>query len=241
MMQETLALFAIGDTGWGDELLEGLWLTIRLALVSYAIGFVIGLLGAGAKLSRFAVLRGVAETYTTVIRGVPEILVVFLIYFGGSIAFEAVLTALGYGGRIQVDGFVAGVVALATVSGAYQTEVLRAGILAVPKGQIEAADAIGMSKLLRFRRVVLPQLLRFALPALGNLWLVMLKDTAIISVVGLEELLRMADVAGRSTRMQFTFFFAAAILYLLLTVVSMVVIQLLERFTMRGVKRTSQA
>ena len=240
-MSETLALFALGDTGWGDELLDGLWLTVRLALVSYGIGFLIGLMGAGAKLSRFALLRGAAETYTTVIRGVPEILVVFLIYFGGSIAFEAVMTKLGYGGQVEVNAFIAGVVALATVSGAYQTEVLRAGILAVPKGQIEAADAIGMSKLLRFRRVVLPQLLRFALPALGNLWLVMLKDTAIISVVGLEELLRAADVAGRSERMQFTFFFAAAMLYLVLTVISMLAIQAIERMTMRGVKRASSA
>ncbi|MEO0391785.1 MAG: ABC transporter permease [Pseudomonadota bacterium] len=240
-MTETLALFAFGDTGWGDELLDSLWLTVRLALVSYAIGFVIGLLGAGAKLSRFALLRGAAETYTTVVRGVPEILVVFLIYFGGSIAFQALMSLIGYDGRIEVDGFVAGVVALATVSGAYQTEVLRAGILAVPQGQVEAADAIGMSKLLRFWRIILPQLLRFALPALGNLWLVMLKDTAIISVVGLDELLRTADVAGRSTRMQFTFFFAAAMLYLTLTVVSMMAIQALEKITMRGVKRASQA
>lgn len=240
-MQETLALFAIGDTGWGDELLDGLWLTVRLALVSYAIGFVIGLLGAGAKLSPFALLRGAAETYTTVIRGVPEILVVFLIYFGGSVALGGFLNLIGYEGRVEISGFIAGVVALATVSGAYQTEVLRAGILAVPAGQIEAADAIGMPKLLRFRRIVLPQLLRYALPALGNLWLVMLKDTAIISVVGLDELLRSADVAGRSTRMQFTFFMAAALLYLVLTVISMAVIQLIERGTMRGVKRASRA
>ena len=240
-MSETLALFALGDTGWGDELLEGLWLTVRLALVSYAIGFLIGLLGASAKLSRFALLRGAAETYTTVIRGVPEILVVFLIYFGGSIAFNGFIAWLGYEEQFEVSAFAAGVVALATVSGAYQTEVLRAGILAVPKGQIEAADAIGMSKLLRFRRIILPQLLRFALPALGNLWLVMLKDTAIISVVGLEELLRAADVAGRSERMQFTFFFAAALLYLALTVVSMLAIQVIERVTMRGVKPASNA
>ncbi|MBV6631697.1 MAG: ABC transporter permease subunit [Alphaproteobacteria bacterium] len=235
-MEETLALFAIGDTGWGDELLRGLQMTVMLALVSYAIGFLIGLLGAAAKLSKYAALRGAAEGYTTIIRGVPEILIVFLIFFGGSIALQNILQLIGYTEYIEINQFAAGVVALATVSGAYQTEVLRAGILAVPKGQIEAARAVGMPGLLLFRRIMLPQVLRYALPALGNLWLVMLKDTAIISVVGLEELIRATDVAGRSSRMPFTFFMAAALLYLALTAVSMAGIQLLERFTMRGVR-----
>jgi octopine/nopaline transport system permease protein len=237
-MQDTFALFAYGDSGWGDELLDGLLLTLSLALVSYGIAFLIGLLGAAAKLSPFKALRYIAEVYTTLIRGVPEILIVFLIYFGGSVAIQALLGGDEY---VEVNGFLAGAVALAAVSGAYQTEVLRSSILAVPHGQIEAGKALGMGGRLIFLRIVFPQMLRFALPALGNLWLVMLKDTAIISVVGLQELLRVTDVAGRSTKMPFTFFLAAAFLYLMLTVVSMGLIQLLERFAMRGVKRHANA
>lgn len=235
-----LQLLSYGDTGWGDEMIQGLGLTLLLALCSYAVGFVIGLAAAGCLLSRWKPLRGLADAYTTVIRGVPEILIVFMIYFGGGIAIQQIGLLLGLvepDTYIDVNRFAAGVVALATMSGAYQAEVLRAAFLAVPSGQVEAARAVGMSPWLIFRRVQFPQLLRFALPALGNLWLVMLKDTAIISVVGLDELLRASDAAGRSTREPFTFFLIAAVAYLLLTTVSMIVLNGMERLTLRGVAR----
>lgn len=233
-MSELVGLFGFGPAGWGDELLAGMATTTQLAVAAFAVGTTLGLLGASAKLSENRTLRFGADAYTTVVRGVPEILIIFLLFYGGASALRQVLEAVGQSGPVEINGFLAGVVALAFVNGAYSTELFRGAILAVPRGQIEAARAVGMHRWLILRRILLPQVFRYALPGLGNLWLVMLKDTSLVSVIGLTDLLRIGFVASGSTRQPFTFYLAVAVLYLMLTVVSMVVLQRLERHLTRG-------
>jgi His/Glu/Gln/Arg/opine family amino acid ABC transporter permease subunit len=223
--------------GFGWQLAVGAWMTVRVAAASLVPGLLLGLAGAGAALSRFRLLRAAADTYSTVIRGVPELLVLLLLYFGGTVLLSRLWSYLEPDAHVEVDAFTAGVVALSFVFGAYATEVFRGAILAVPRGQIEAARALGMRPALILRRILLPQVWRFALPGLGNLWLVLLKDTSLISVVGLDELMRKAYVAAGSTRQPFTFYAAAACIYLLLTIVSMVAIARLEAWASRGVRR----
>ena len=223
--------------GFGWQLAVGAWMTVRVAAASLVPGLLLGLVGAGAALSRFRLLRAAADTYSTVIRGVPELLVLLLLYFGGTVLLSRLWSYLEPDAYVEVDAFTAGVVALSVVFGAYATEVFRGAILAVPRGQVEAARAIGMRPWQILRRILLPQVWRFALPGLGNLWLVLLKDTSLVSVVGLDELTRKAYVAAGSTREPFTYYSAAACIYLLLTIVSMVAIARLEAWASRGVRR----
>lgn len=206
--------------GFGHLLWQGAWVTVQLALTSLAFGLVFGLLGASAKLSSVKLLRVVATTYTTVIRGVPELLLVLSIYFGGSIILMAIAEQFGYTEYIEVGPFAAGVAALSIAFGAYATEVFRGALQAVPKGQWESALALGLSPLKTFTRIILPQVWRFALPGLGNLFQVLLKDTALVSVVGLNDLMRQAHVATGSTKEPFTFYMAAALIYLGLTAIA---------------------
>lgn len=220
--------------GFLPQLLSGLWVTVQLALGAVCVGLVLGIAGAAMKLSPLAPVRWVAETYTAIFRGLPELLTVLLVYFGGTVLMTAII-----GDYFEVSAYGAGVAALGITFGAYATEVFRGAILAVPKGQVEAAHAFGMSKLLAFRRVLLPQVWRIALPGLGNLFLVLLKDTALVSVVGLEDLMREADIASRYTKEPFTFYMAAAFLYLGLTVVTMAVLHVLEARANRGQRRAA--
>lgn len=223
--------------GFGWQLALGTWVTVRVALAGLALGLCLGLLGAAAKLSGFRAARAIAEAYTTMVRGVPEMLLVLLAYFGATVAINSLAVRIGYEQYIDVSPFAAGMIALGLAFGAYATEVFRGAILAVPKGQIDAARAVGMARLIMFRRILLPQVWRFALPGLGNLWLVLLKDTALISVVGLDELMRKSAIAVGYTKQPFTFYFAAALIYLGLTVISMVGLQSFERHARRGVRR----
>lgn len=215
--------------GFGDLLLSGTWVTVKLALTSLAFGLLFGLIGAAAKLSRFWPARALATLYTTLIRGIPELLLVLTIYFGGSMILMAVAERFGYTDYIEISAFAAGVAALSIAFGAYSTEVLRGAIQAIPKGQWEAAQALGMTPLQTFFRIILPQVWRLALPGLGNLFQVLLKDTALVSVVGLNDLMRQAYVATGSTNQPFTFYMAAALIYLGLTVLSTAMTTWLER------------
>ena len=194
-------------------------------------------MAAGAKLSGNFLLYGIADVYTTVIRGVPELLVIYLFFFGSGGAVMWVARQFGYTGYIELDSFTIGVLAIGVISGAYSAEVIRGAIQAIPRGQIEAGHAVGMSGLKIFRRIMVPQLLRIALPGLGNVWQLTLKDTALISVTALAELMRMAHVAAGSTRQPFIFFLTAACLYLLMTTVSQAGFQWAERRFSRGVRR----
>ena len=223
--------------GYGWMLWQGLELTILVGLGAMALALVLGLLGAWGKLSRARAGRWAAGTYTTVIRGVPELLLILLVYYGVPTLIQDIAEGAGYDIIIDINPFVAGVITIGFIYGAFATEVFRGAFLAVPRGQIEAARAHGMGRALTFRRIVLPQMWRFALPGLGNVWMVLIKATALISVIQLEELMRNADVAARATKLPFTFFFVASLFYLGITIVSMVVQRRAEVWANRGVRR----
>lgn len=215
--------------GFGHLLLDGTWVTVKLALTSLLFGLCFGLIGAAAKLSPFRVARALATLYTTLVRGLPELLLVLTIYFGGSMVLMAIASRFGYNDYIEINAFAAGVAALSIANGAYSTEVFRAAIQSIPKGQWESAQALGMTRGKTFFRIILPQVWRLALPGLGNLFQVLLKDTALVSVVGLNDLMRQAYVATGSTKQPFTFYMAAALIYLGLTVLSTLVTIRLEK------------
>ncbi|HRQ55913.1 MAG TPA: ABC transporter permease subunit [Azoarcus taiwanensis] len=215
--------------GFGHLLLAGTWVTLQLAFTSLVFGLLLGLVGAAAALSPIGPLRWAAVGYNTLMRGIPELLLVLIIYFGATHVIEWMT-----GAYVDIGAFTAGVIALSIAFGAYATEVFRSAMLEIPKGQREAAMALGMSRWDSFRYITLPQLWRLALPGLGNLFLVLLKDTALVSIIGLDDLMRQAYVAAGFTKLPFTFYMAAAMIYLLLTIVSMQVIQLLERWANRG-------
>jgi octopine/nopaline transport system permease protein len=231
-----MELLSFGDAGWGDEMLRATLMTLAVSVASVALGLVFGTLGAAAKLSVIAPLRWLADGYTTIARGVPELLIIYLLFFGGSGAVMFVARLFGYDGYIELNAFTIGTLAIGTISGAYSTEVIRGAVLAVPPGQIEAAKAIGMARGLMFRRILFPQVARYALPGLGNVWQITLKDTALISVTGLVELMRQAWIAAGSTRQPFTFYLVAAALYLVLTTFSNYGFQRAEGWANRGVR-----
>ncbi|MCX5493287.1 ABC transporter permease subunit [Kaistia dalseonensis] len=206
-----------GSTGWGGLLLIGALTTLAVTLASLGVGAVLGTLVAWAKLSGNRIAGFVGDAYTTIFRGVPELLVIYLVYFGGSHAVTSAGKALGFEGFLGLPSFLAGAIAVGVISGAYQAEVYRGAFLAVLPGEIEAARAIGMPRLLRFRRIIVPQILRFALPGLGNVWQLSLKDSALVSVTGLAELMRTSQVAAGSTRQYFLFYIVGGCLYLVLT------------------------
>jgi len=222
--------------GWGLQMAQGALMTIAVASAAFALGLVIGILGAAAKLSGVQALRWSAEVYTTVLRGVPDLLVIYLLYFGGSAGVTAFARLFGYDGFVGVNSFLIGAVAVGIVSGAYSTEVIRGALLAIPKGEIEAGLAHGISGFLLFRRITAPQLFRYALPGLGNVWQLALKESALISVTGLAEIMRQAGVGAGSTQQPFTFYFTAALLYLAFTSVSGWGFRRAEAHTMRGVR-----
>ncbi|MBJ7556135.1 ABC transporter permease [Marinomonas spartinae] len=223
--------------GFGDQLLQGALITVELAMASLAVGLVLGLLGAAAKLSSIAPLRWLATIYTTIVRGIPELLTVLIIYFGATIVLMAIASQFGYDDYIEVGPFAAGVTALGLTFGAYATEVFRGALQSIPKGQHEAATALGMGAFRKFQRIILPQVWRVALPGLGNLFLVLLKDTALVSIVGLDDIMRKANIAVSSTKQPFLFYATAAVMYLLLTIISMVVVTWLEKRASRGMRR----
>jgi octopine/nopaline transport system permease protein len=230
-------IIGFGQGGWGLDLLKATAMTIAVAAAGFFCGLLLGSLGAAAKLSRSSLLRAAAEIYTTVFRGVPNLLVIYLLYFGGSYALSSVATLFGANGFVGTPTFLTGAVAIGVVSGAYQTEVLRGAYLSLNRGEIEAAQAVGMAPMLAFRRIILPQAARFAIPGLGNVWQSVLKQSALISVIGLVELMRQAQVGAGSTRRPFDFYLTAGALYLLITVVTDAAFRTAERRAMRGIRR----
>lgn len=223
--------------GFGPQLLAGTWMTLQLAFAAVSVGLVLGLLGATAKSSRHLSLRLAGEAYTTIVRGVPELLVVLIVYFGSAKALTGLMTLLGFDLYVELDPFAAGTLALGLTFGAYATEVFRGALQTIPKGQVEAAQSLGIGRWHCFYRIVLPQLWRVALPGLGNLFMVLLKDTALISVVGLDELMRKAQIGVGFTREPFTFYAVAAMIYLALTVVTGGGLMALEHHANRGYRR----
>jgi octopine/nopaline transport system permease protein len=230
-------IFGFSGDGWGLLLLTGAALTVAVALCGFALGAVLGGLGAWAKIAGGRGARAAAETYTTVLRGIPELLVIYLFYFGGSAAVTAIGQWLGADGFVGIPGFLAGVLAVGFTSGAQQTEVFRGAYHAVARGEIEAAVACGMPRALRLRRIVAPLVLRYALPGLGNVWQTVLKAAALISVTGVADLLRQAQVGAGSTGLPFDFYVVAACAFLAISAVSGWALNVAERFYSRGLRQ----
>jgi octopine/nopaline transport system permease protein len=226
-----------GPRGWGLALLQGALMTVAVSFAGLLIGAAIGGLVAWAKLSGVRAAGALGDAYAATFRGVPELLVVYFVYFGSSALLTGLGHVVGYTGFLGVPAFLAGALAVGVISGAYQAEVFRGAFLAVAKGEIEAARAVGMGRWLMFRRIIAPQVLRFALPGLGNLWQVALKDSSLISVTGLAELMRVSQVASGSTRQPFTFYLAGGALYLVVTVLSNRVFNQAEARATRGLRR----
>jgi polar amino acid transport system permease protein len=225
-----LELFSFGESGWGDELLRGFGVTIALAVVTLPIGIVLGFLIAMASMSKNRWLRWIGIGYTTIFRGVPELLTLFTVYNGAGILLNRMF-------GIEFSPFAAGIVSLGLVFGAFSAEVLRGAFQALDKGQVEAGLAVGMRQLDVFRRVKLPQVWRFALPGLGNLWVNLVKDTALVSIIALSDLMRMTQVAVGFTKKPFTFYLAACLAYWLVCALSEVGAAKLETRANRGIRR----
>lgn len=240
-MDAEASLFSLlgwGQKGWSDELAAGLAFTVQISICSYIIGFLLGLLGAGAKLSGNKILYRVGDVYTTLVRAIPELLLIILIFYAGSRAIKALLLGVGLVGEdFQVSAFAAAVSALGLIYGAYLTDVLRGAIQAIPKGQVEAARAYGMQAPLRFRRVIFPQMIRFAIPGMGNQWLNITKDSALVSAVGAFEMAFAGKSAASQTKEYLFFLSITGLLFLCLTIASMVVLVRIEKRASRGVRR----
>ena len=229
-----MELLAFGDTGWGDELFYATLMTIAVSITAMIIGFVFSLIFTPLKLSNKKYLNLIGNFYTTVVRGVPELLVIYLLFFGGSGAIMFVASIFGYNDYIEINAFITGSFAIGIISGAYSTEVFRGAILSIDKGQFEACKVLGLKKNVQFFKVIMPQMLRLAIPNLSNVWQITLKDTSLISVTGLVEIMRQSYIAAGSTRDPLFFYSFAAVLYLLLTYLSMKLINKLEIKYSRG-------
>ena len=212
---------------WGPVLLEGALVTLQISLGAFVLGLLIGLVVAMGKLSGRAPVVVVANTYITVCRAVPELLLILLLYYAGSDLVNAVLEWMGRE-PVEINGFVSGVVVLGIVQGAYASEIIRGAILAIPAGHIEAARAFGCSKGLIVRRILIPEMMPFALAGLSNLWMTLLKDSALISVVGYNELLFTAKQAAGSTKMYLLFYLSVGAMYLVITLLSNGVVARIE-------------
>ena len=236
-MTDIFHILALAQGGWGAALIMASFVTLSLSLLGFGLGAVFGALAAGGRLSSRLVLAGVAKAYGTVFRGIPDLLTIYLLYYGGSIALTQFGKSLGGVGFVGLPTFATGVLALGIISGAYQAEVYRGAYLAVDRGQFDASKALGLSDLQSLRLVIVPQLLRHALPGLGNVWQLVLKDSALISVIGLVELMRQAQIGAGSTREPFIFYIAAAALYFAIAGVTALVFRYGEARAWRGVVR----
>ncbi|MGK9050795.1 ABC transporter permease [Neorhizobium petrolearium] len=227
-------LVSCGETGWGDEIAFGVKVTISLALATLPVGLVIGFLIALAAQSEEKLLRLAAGIYTTIFRGLPELLTLFIVYYGLQILIQSVLAWFGYEGRIEINAFLAGMAALAVVFSSYSSEVLLSAFRAIPRGQYEAGDSLGLHRWRTMRLVILPQLIRIALPGLTNLWLILLKDTSYVSVIGLADILRQTGIAARVSKEAFFFYGIACLLYLVLAMISSFGLGFVERWAKRS-------
>jgi len=228
-----LELLSFGPAGWGDEIARGTLVTVALALATLPLGLVAGFAVALGKQSEEAALRAAANVYTTIFRGLPELLTLFLVYYGAQIAVQRVAALVGIESGVEINSFAAGMVALGAVFSSYASEVFLSAFRAIPRGQYEGGHALGLSRWQTMRLVVLPQLVRIALPGLSNLWLILLKDTALVSVIGLSDIIRQTGIAARVTRQAFLFFGVACLVYLALAILSSFAFAAIERWAGR--------
>lgn len=221
---DALTLLSFGDQGWGDEIAWGVFITVSLALCTLPVGLFLGFVIALGKQSEEPSLRAAAGVYTTIFRGLPELLTLFIIFFGMSTVLRGIVGLFGIDARIEINAFVAGVIALSMVFSAYASEVFTSAFKAIPKGQYEGGYAVGLSYLQTMRKIILPQLIRIALPGLANLWMILLKDTALVSAIGLSDIIRQTGIAARNTKEPFLFFGLAFLLFLVLAILSSIVL-----------------
>lgn len=233
-MFEKLHLLGLGAGGWGAALLGAAAVTLVLSLLSFALGAIFGGLAAAGRLSSARIPRALASAYGTIFRGVPDLLTIYLFYYGGSVALTSLARLFGAHGFVGLPTFATGVVTIGFISGAYQAEVYRGAFLAVERGQFDAAKALALTRMQMLRLVIVPQLLRHAIPGLGNVWQLVLKDSALISVIGLVELMREAQIGAGSTREPFLFYCAAAALYFAIAGVTGLVFNRAETNASRG-------
>ena len=229
-----MELLYFGDNGWGDELFFATLMTIAVSITAMIIGFLFSAFFTPIKLSNNKFLNSIGNAYTTVIRGVPELLVIYLFFFGGSGAIMFVASIFGYNDYIEINAFLTGSFSIGIISGAYSTEVFRGALQSIDKGQFEAAKVLGFNKYIYFFKIILPQMLRLAIPNLSNVWQITLKDTSLISVTGLVEIMRQSYIAAGSTRDPLFFYSFAAVLYLMLTFLSMQLLNRLETKYSKG-------
>ncbi|ANI31421.1 amino acid ABC transporter permease [Yersinia entomophaga] len=222
--------------GYSKLIFDGALVTLELALCSVLLALVIGMVGAGGKLSANRLLSGVFECYTTLIRGVPDLVLMLLIFYGLQIILNSITESLGFS-QIDIDPLSAGIITLGFIYGAYFTETFRGAYMAVPRGQIEAATAFGFSHSKIFRRIMFPAMMRYALPGIGNNWQVILKATALVSILGLNDVVKATQLAGKGTYEPFFFAMVAGAVYLIFTTLSNGVLWWLERRYSQGVKR----
>jgi polar amino acid transport system permease protein len=233
-MEAIGTLLSFGPQGWGDEIAWGTVITVSLALATLPLGLVIGFFIALAKDSDEPSLKRAADIYTTIFRGLPELLTLFIVYYGVQILLRQAASLFVDDPAIEINAFVAGMAALGLVFSSYASEAFLSAFKGIPRGQYEGGYAIGLSPFQTMRLVVMPQLVRLALPALANLWMILLKETALVSVVGLSDILRQAGIAARVTKEAFLFFGVACLIYLFLAIASSVAIGAIERWSMRG-------
>ncbi|MEQ1940538.1 ABC transporter permease [Mesorhizobium sp. CN5-321] len=232
-MQSAWTLLSWGPQGWLDDIGYGVFVTASLAVATLPVGLAIGFFVALAKQSPEPSLRIAGNIYTTIFRGLPELLTLFLVFYGAQIGLQKLIHLVDPEATVEVNSFVSGMVALGVVFSSYASEVFLSAFKAVPLGQYEGGYSIGLSKGQTMRLVVLPQLIRIALPGLANLWLILLKDTALVSAIGLSDILRQAGVAARVTKHAFLFFSVAALIYLVLAIISSIGIHAIERSVSR--------
>lgn len=234
-LDELLGPFSFGPAGWGDELARGALLTIQLAIATVPFGLVVGFLVALARRSNRRLLSIPANVFATVFRGLPELLTIFIVYYGGQLVLQEIV-GLVSDVRVSVNSFLAGVIALGLVFSAYASEVFLGAFKGIPQGQYDAASALGLRRFATVYRVILPQFVRLALPGIANLWLNLLKDTALVSVIALNDLMRQTYVAVGATKQPFTFYLAACLIYLAMSIVSSFGISAIERWSERGMR-----
>ena len=235
-MWESLGLLSFGANGWGDELLQGLKITVLLALCTLPFGLALGLLVALAKNSNERSLVLAANVYTTIFRGLPELLTLFIVYYGGQIALQKFVN-LFTDTYVEVNSFVAGMIALGLVFSAFSSETFLSAFRGIPRGQPEAGMALGLSTFQRFRLIVLPQLVRLALPGLSNLWLVLLKETSLVSIIALDDLIRKTNIAVGNTKEPLLFYGVACFLYIIIALISSRGLSAIETKVNRGQER----
>ncbi|MGV0877549.1 ABC transporter permease subunit [Martelella sp. FLE1502] len=233
-MTSDLYLLGFSPEGWGPVLVRAGLMTLAVSIAAYLLGTVLGTLTVWARISGNVWVRRLAETYVVVLRGVPDLLVIFLFYFGGRQVVAFLGTALGFEGPFDISGFVAGMLAIGLISGATQSEVLRGAYQAVPVGTLEAGRVVGMTRWQLFRRVTAPQAMVTAIPGMGNQWQSVIKESALVSVTGLVETMRQVSIAAGTTQEHFLFYSAAAVIYLVITTLSDQAFRLLERRAMAG-------